>query len=286
MKEIFLGVFLTLIMLVGSAGATSVITLSQPANNSYSSTAQEFTFTPAGNETQYLCELFINGTEYGINRSTKNNTLTNITANDTITAGVSDWYINCTNGTVTNQSEIRTFGIAQAGLCRNHTVIFSLDSDFSYINGSCITIGADSITINCQGYSITGNKSGSGINITGQENIILQNCSEISNFSYNFFINNATNLLIKNQSSIDIYFYSIQKFDFHSYGDCRLGFHNARIRSENLKNCSFILKSTGRRVSVQSYFSGKIPRQFVYAAGFLAASFLALLVWYYRRRRR
>lgn len=81
------------------------ITLSSPANNNWTSdTTPDFTFTAVSdqNSTDILSELFINGTGYGQNASTLNNTATTITANTSLADGYYYWYINATdvNGTV------------------------------------------------------------------------------------------------------------------------------------------------------------------------------------------
>lgn len=88
---------------------TTTITLSKQTEGQYTNdNIPDFTFTLSGNETQYSCELWINISEHGINESTQNNTLTNITTNVTLADGGYEWYINCTNGTVTHQSSTRT----------------------------------------------------------------------------------------------------------------------------------------------------------------------------------
>ncbi|MFH1399024.1 MAG: PGF-pre-PGF domain-containing protein [Candidatus Woesearchaeota archaeon] len=64
-------------------------------------------------------------------------------------------------------------------------------------NGTCFTIMNDSIALDCNGYSITGNGSGIGINVTGWDFITLRNCS-IHNYSYGLYSDTSTNLSFGN----------------------------------------------------------------------------------------
>jgi parallel beta-helix repeat protein len=70
------------------------------------------------------------------------------------------------------------------------------------INGStCFNITAQNITINCNGYSITGNNTTSTYGIySNQFNTTIKNCN-ISNFGTGLFFNNATNGTIQNTTS-------------------------------------------------------------------------------------
>ena len=83
------------------------INLNSPPNQSSMSDATpDFNFTVSGSESSYSCELFINDTGYGT-ATANNNTATVITANQSLSDGTYDWYVNCTANSVTNQSEIR-----------------------------------------------------------------------------------------------------------------------------------------------------------------------------------
>ncbi|MFH1630803.1 MAG: NosD domain-containing protein, partial [Candidatus Aenigmatarchaeota archaeon] len=66
-------------------------------------------------------------------------------------------------------------------------------------NGSCFTIGANDITLDCAGYSITGNQSGSAINITSYNSTVVKNCV-ITNFTRAIVADTANYLNITNNS--------------------------------------------------------------------------------------
>ncbi|RLC75144.1 MAG: hypothetical protein DRI61_15420, partial [Chloroflexi bacterium] len=82
------------------------ITLNSPANGTtICDPTPDFNFTVSGTESSYSCELFINDTGYGT-ITANNNTPTIITANQSLSYGTYIWYINCSVGAITNQSEI------------------------------------------------------------------------------------------------------------------------------------------------------------------------------------
>jgi len=51
-----------------------------------------------------------------------------------------------------------------------------LNADMECADTHGIVIGADGITLDCNGHSITGNKNGGGIYIDGHDNVIIKNC--------------------------------------------------------------------------------------------------------------
>ncbi len=78
------------------------------------------------------------------------------------------------------------------------------------VNGTCFTILNNSITLDCAGYSITGNETGIGINVTNYSNIKLKNCNVV-NFSYGVYLSNSSNVTWVNNtlsSNIDYGLYS------------------------------------------------------------------------------
>jgi len=99
---------------------TSTVTVQQPAfsisinsptdDTVTNNNAPEFSFTTSGSEATYSCTLFLNDSNYGTNATTQDSIVTIITAS-TIPDNVYNWYINCTAGPTTNQSEIRTITI-------------------------------------------------------------------------------------------------------------------------------------------------------------------------------
>ena len=85
------------------------ITLNSPPNQiTLYDPTPDFNFIVSGNESSYSCELFINDTGYGT-ATANNNTATIITANQSLSDGTYSWYINCTAGGYTKQSEVREF---------------------------------------------------------------------------------------------------------------------------------------------------------------------------------
>ena len=59
-------------------------------------------------------------------------------------------------------------------------------------NGSCVAIGENSITLDCAGFTITGNGSGIGINATNRKDIEIKNCL-VRNFSTNIYLESTNN---------------------------------------------------------------------------------------------
>jgi hypothetical protein len=76
---------------------------------------------------------------------------------------------------------------------------FNLSSNITS-NGTCYTIGANDIIVDCGGNSITGNSSGYGISLSSRTNVTIRNCI-IENFTTN--INDgggSTNLTVYNNT--------------------------------------------------------------------------------------
>ena len=85
-----------------------------------------------------------------------------------------------------------------ASSCKTITSNYNLYSDVSSTS-TCFTIGADNITLNCNGYSIIGNLSTNayGILASGRTNITIKNCM-ISNYSTSIYLNNTANSIVLN----------------------------------------------------------------------------------------
>jgi len=100
------------VFLLSLSLSTFSITLNSPPNQTTTDdSTPDFNFTVSGTESSYSCELFINDSGYGT-ATANNNTATVITANQSLSNGVYNWYINCTAGGVTNQSEVREITIS------------------------------------------------------------------------------------------------------------------------------------------------------------------------------
>jgi len=52
----------------------------------------------------------------------------------------------------------------------------TLTDNLAGSGGNCLVIGTDNITLDCGGYSILGNGSGTGIYISGKSGVIIKNC--------------------------------------------------------------------------------------------------------------
>lgn len=71
--------------------------------------------------------------------------------------------------------------------------------------GDCFTIGTNSITLNCAGYSITGLNTGTGIKMNGRSNVVIKNC-DIKKFDTGINISNSNSVTVNNTniSSVNI----------------------------------------------------------------------------------
>ena len=105
------------------------VSINSPVNNSYTyDHTPDFNFTVNGTETSYDCDLVINGTYYGFNVSSMNNTVTTITANASIVVGDYVFNITCTQNDTTNYSasvyfDIRDYVIAGTIKYSNLTLV-------------------------------------------------------------------------------------------------------------------------------------------------------------------
>ncbi|MHA2068148.1 MAG: NosD domain-containing protein, partial [Candidatus Thorarchaeota archaeon] len=186
----------------------------------------------------YSCELFLNRTDsgdgtptgYDINTSTQNDTTTTLTANNTLVNGYYDWWINCTNEySQTNQSEVRNLSIQFSPTCSSCTECsdyiqnemssgdtLQLTSNISS-SGTCIDfVSKDNLTLDCMGYTISGDGTGNGIYIgsgTGANNNTVRNCANISYFNAGIYIltsnnNTLTNITANSNTQYGIYLWN------------------------------------------------------------------------------
>ncbi|MDH4222992.1 MAG: right-handed parallel beta-helix repeat-containing protein [candidate division Zixibacteria bacterium] len=76
-----------------------------------------------------------------------------------------------------------------------------LDKDYLNCAGGGLSIGADGITLNCNGHIIAGDSTGSGVTLSGRSNVTVKNCNiqafekgiYVSSGSGDTLINNITN---------------------------------------------------------------------------------------------
>ena len=88
------------------------ITLNRTGNNEHVNNTNNVTlnFTAIDDFNLTLgCSLYINGNLNQTNGSVQNNTLTNFNLN--VTLGIYSWFVNCTDGTMSNVSETRAFSV-------------------------------------------------------------------------------------------------------------------------------------------------------------------------------
>ena len=156
-------------------------------------------------------------------------------------------------------------------------------------NGTCITITADSVRLDCAGYSITGNGTGIGINITGYDSVILDNCT-VSDFDKDILLYEATNVIISNTTLFDFHTYNSTNISVHlAVTECSYAFQGARIeRPGDWTNCRFNLTTEhGGYIKVESYYAMNMPMEMIYGFGILGlGGLLAVLRRIYLRRRR
>jgi parallel beta-helix repeat protein len=67
-------------------------------------------------------------------------------------------------------------------------------------NGTCFTVNASDVVIDGAGFTITGDGSGLGVNVTSFNNVTVKNFAGINNYSNGIFANNSLNITIFNNS--------------------------------------------------------------------------------------
>lgn len=79
-----------------------------------------------------------------------------------------------------------------------------LTTNLTHCTSTGITIGANNITLDCKGHTITGTneQSSAGINISSQTGVIIKNC-KVTGFASGFF-GNSNGLLIKNEANLNV----------------------------------------------------------------------------------
>ncbi len=97
--------------------------------------------------------------------------------------------------------EIKKTAIESCGHTISKPGVYVLGSDIGTSSGDCITIAADNVTLDCQGYSIEGQQFPSddddGIYVSGQKNITIKNC-EIPYFNQGIRVELLENTVIAN----------------------------------------------------------------------------------------
>jgi len=74
----------------------------------------------------------------------------------------------------------------------------TLTQNYTCSSGGGITIGADNITLDCDGYSLTGSGSNNGISVNSYSNVTIKNCSLTNFYVGTYFIYSSNNILTNN----------------------------------------------------------------------------------------
>ncbi len=95
-------------------------------------------------------------------------------------------------------SEIEVFGeFLEACKTINSAGTHKLFED-AESNGTCITVNASSVTVNCQDFTITGNGTGYGVTASGVSNVVVENCTFVNFSSGINFNGNSGDSVIRN----------------------------------------------------------------------------------------
>lgn len=76
---------------------------------------------------------------------------------------------------------------------------YTMSGNLDSCPGTGLIIGADNITLDCNGSTITGNLNGYGINSTGFDNSTIENCI-IQNFPRGIYFENSNNDMVLNNT--------------------------------------------------------------------------------------
>ena len=81
----------------------------------------------------------------------------------------------------------------------NTSGTYTLLNDIGPVSGTCFNVNANNVTLDCNGYTLTGNRSGYGIYASGRKNITIKNCN-INNFQNGIYLDYFSNgALINNK---------------------------------------------------------------------------------------
>jgi parallel beta-helix repeat protein len=191
--------------------------LNLPANNTQFNSTQniDFNFTATGNgNTTFSCDIYLDDVLNQTNGSVANYTLTDFLING-IDYGDHNWYVNCTDGTLSSVSETRYFSVTrQITNCMNITTpgAYTLASDLTGVQpGSClfwrycpcIDIQANDVILDCEGHNLNYDDSNYTIGIISyHNNVTINNCT-MSNYEQGLFTFNVTNFVIANTTAND-----------------------------------------------------------------------------------
>jgi len=180
------------------------VQLNLPANGSaLSSSTVIFNFTATDLEQTTLdCSIYLDSLLNQTNASTQNGTLTSFTISN-IANGPHTWYVNCSDGNLTDASDIWEFTMNAPVNCPVITTPGTHIQPFDYIGApndatevlpsafACVKIASSDVVFDCNGYSITNDGTADptmGVVLNGSiDNVTLQNCPSISGYSFGFY---------------------------------------------------------------------------------------------------
>ncbi|MEM2173911.1 MAG: hypothetical protein QW199_00300 [Candidatus Pacearchaeota archaeon] len=177
------------------------ITLNLPANNTQFNNTQNinFNFTAIDDLNTILnCSIYLDNVLNQTNSSTANNTLTNFLING-ISYGSHNWSVNCSDGELSNVSEIRYFtindtigpSIVFVSPTPNNNAVLSRDWVTINASVSDILSNIDACILEWNGSNESMTKVGSGTNVTCYTN--KTGLTGNTNYTYKVYANDTSN---------------------------------------------------------------------------------------------
>ncbi|MFH1447545.1 MAG: right-handed parallel beta-helix repeat-containing protein, partial [Candidatus Micrarchaeota archaeon] len=138
--------------------------------------------------------------------------------NHTINVSLAGYYPNTTSfnisGITTNGLTINLTLSEIISNCGTITSDTTLLNSISTTNTTCFTIASDDITLDCNGYTITGNNTryAYAIDTNSSNNVIIRNC-RINNFSKSIVVNNSQGVNLYNNTIYDGFLFAPTFYD-------------------------------------------------------------------------
>ena len=158
------------------------------------------------------------------------------------------------SGAVVDNAPLTPTGGASLSACANLSTpntVYNLTQSVSISGATCFNVTAQNVTLNCNGYSVTGNNASSTYGVySNQFNTTIKNCN-ISNFQHGIYFNVATNGTISNTnaSSTQTSGYGIWLYNSASYNTITSSTGNSTasygIFLQSSSNYNTIINSTG-----------------------------------------
>ncbi len=138
------------------------------------------------------------------NSSRTNTTLTN----HTITASKPGYFSNSTSVNMSaNRNVVLT--LSQQS-CGQMTTDLTLNNSLSIDGATCLTITQPGVTLDCNGYNITGNDTGgtSGVLVQGVNDVTIKNCN-VTGFYNSVYLNNSNQSTVQNVTTNSYSYYGV-----------------------------------------------------------------------------